>query len=191
LLAEFSYDGADRVYRSIVSGAHGEKRLKPILRPYDPIGSTGLVSFDTTKAVYTTDPAKSHLNYVVLDSGWEAKLAEVLEAMPEVFCYVKNQGLGFTIPYTLEGKSRSYIPDFLVRFREGPDAGLTLILEVSGEAKKDKAAKVAAARALWVPAVNNHGGLGRWAFAEITDPWDAPGMIRAALVNELSAAGGR
>ena len=24
-------------------------------------------------------------------------------------------------------------------------------------------------RSLWVPAVNNHGGLGRWAFLEVTD----------------------
>jgi len=32
-----------------------------------------------------------------------------------------------------------------------------------------------------VPAVNNHGGLGRWAFIEITDPWDAATTIRAML----------
>jgi hypothetical protein len=32
---------------------------------------------------------------------------------------------------------------------------------VSGEARKDKDAKVAAARTLRVPAVNNHGGGGR------------------------------
>jgi len=41
------------------------------------------------------------------------------------------------------------------------------------EKKKDKAAKAATARTLWVPAVNNHGGFGRWAFIEIDDPWDA------------------
>jgi type III restriction enzyme len=29
--------------------------------------------------------------------------------------------------------------------------------------------------------VNNHGGLGRWAFLEIADPWDAKNTIRAAL----------
>lgn len=42
--------------------------------------------------------------------------------------------------------------------------------EVYGEARKDKAAKVATARNLWIPAVNNHGGFGRWAFVEIDDP---------------------
>ncbi len=58
---------------------------------------------------------------------------------------------------------------------------LTLIVEVSGENRKDKAAKAATARTLWVPAVNNHGGFGRWAYLEITDPWDAQNTIRAAL----------
>ena len=58
---------------------------------------------------------------------------------------------------------------------------LNLIVEVTGEKKKDKAAKVATARTLWVPAVNNHGGFGRWAFVEVSDPWDAKNCIRAAL----------
>jgi hypothetical protein len=61
-------------------------------------------------------------------------------------------------------------------------------IEVSGEKKKDKAAKVATARNLWVPAVNNHGGLGRWAFVEISDPWDAEGTIRAAARGGAGAA---
>jgi type III restriction enzyme len=55
---------------------------------------------------------------------------------------------------------------------------LNLILEVTGEKKKDKAAKVATARNLWIPAVNNHGGFGRWAFIEIDDAWDAANVIR-------------
>jgi hypothetical protein len=52
--------------------------------------------------------------------------------------------------------------------------------------KKDKEAKVSTARTLWVPAVNNHGGFGRWAFIEITDPWDAQTSIRK-FVAELSS----
>ena len=47
--------------------------------------------------------------------------------------------------------------------------------------KKDKAAKVATAHTLWVPAINNHGGFGRWAFIEISDPWNAKNLIRASL----------
>jgi type III restriction enzyme len=151
------------------------------------------VDFDTTRAVYTTSRDKCHISHVVLDSNWEAKLAETLEEMDEVICYVKNQGLGFTIPYTFNGEEHGYIPDYIVRIQLPSPAGgtlrgagdegdvLNLILEVSGEARKDKAAKVATARNLWVPAINNHGGFGRWAFVEITDPWDAKNTIRAML----------
>jgi type III restriction enzyme len=47
---------------------------------------------------------------------------------------------------------------------------------------------VAAARNLWVPAVNNHGGFGRWAVVEVTDPWDAMATIRAALKTAIVSA---
>jgi len=61
------------------------------------------------------------------------------------------------------------------------------MIEVTGEARKDKVAKVTRARTLWVPAVNNHGGFGRWAFVEVTDPWDAQRTIRAAVTWAVSA----
>jgi type III restriction enzyme len=110
-------------------------------------------------------------------------MAQALEEMDQVVCYVKNQNLGFTIPYTLNGEEHGYIPDYIIRIndRHGTDDLLNLVLEVSGEARKDKAAKVATARTLWVPAINNHGGFGRWAFLEISDPWDAKNTIRAML----------
>ena len=63
---------------------------------------------------------------------------------------------------------------------------LNLIIEVTGQGRKDKAAKVAAARTLWVPAVNNHGGFGRWAIVEVTDPWDAVGVIRGAVAEAMA-----
>jgi type III restriction enzyme len=78
--------------------------------------------------------------------------------------------------------TQHFVPDFLIRLRDaastGPDDLLTLMLEVSGEARADKQAKVAAAEHLWTVAVNNWGGLGRWDFLEITDPWDAEHLIR-------------
>jgi hypothetical protein len=64
---------------------------------------------------------------------------------------------------------------------------LTLVLEVTGEAKKEKQAKVATAEQLWTVAVNNWGGLGRWAFIEVTDPWDAEHLIRAKHVQLAEA----
>ena len=52
---------------------------------------------------------------------------------------------------------------------------------MSGAARRDKERKVATTRDLWVPAVNDHGGFGRWAFVEVTDIADAVGTIDAAL----------
>ncbi len=117
-------------------------------------------------------------------------MAQVLEEMDEVVCYVKNHNLNFTIPYTLDGEDRNYIPDFIVRVRDGNEDLLNLIVEVTGEKKKDKAAKVATARTLWIPAVNNHGGFGRWAFLEISDPWDAKNTIRSFCQQGVNYATG-
>ncbi len=186
LLTGFAHDAADRIYRAIVSSTDGEKTLKSILRPYDTVGSTRYVDFDTTRNTYPTRADKCHVSHVVADTeSWEQKMAQTLEDMPEVVCYVKNQNLGFSIPYTLSGEERQYVPDFIVRLDDGHgrDDLLNLIVEVSGEARKDKAAKVATTRSLWIPAINNHGGYGRWAFIEISDPWDAKKTIRASLAN--------
>ncbi len=51
--------------------------------------------------------------------------------------------------------------------------------------RKDKAAKVATARNLRIPAVNNHGGFDLWAFLEISDPWDAQNTIRSFINRTL------
>jgi hypothetical protein len=67
------------------------------------------------------------------------------------------------------------------RLRELIAGGETLEVEFRGEERRDKAAKAATARNLWIPAVNNDGRFGRWAFVEVTDPWDAKNTIRAAL----------
>jgi type III restriction enzyme len=103
--------------------------------------------------------------------------------MDEVVAYVKNEDLDFVIPYTVNGEDRGYYPDFVARIDDGHGAGdlLNLIVEVSGEARKDKQSKVDTARTLWVPAVNNHGGFGRWAFVEIEDVGLTQQRIREAV----------
>ena len=184
LLIDFADDAADRVYKAIVASTDGTPALKPILRPYDTLGSTRYVDFDTTRPVFTTRDDKCHISHVVADTdSWEQKLAQTLEDMAEVVRYVKNHNLGFNIPYILGGQEKNYIPDFIACIDDGHGRGnlLNLLIEVTGEKKKDKAAKVATARTLWIPAVNNHGGYGRWAFIEIADPWDAENVIQAAI----------
>ena len=184
LLVENAYDAADRIYKAIVESTDGDKRLLPIPKPYDTIGSTIGVDLDTIRPTYKTKPAKCHVSHVVGDTAsWEQKMAQTLEDMDEVFCYVKNHGLGFLIPYTISGVQRNYVPDFIARVDDGHgrDNALNLIVEVTGAKDKDKEAKVSTAKTLWIPAVNNAGTWGRWDFIEIRDPWNALTTIRAKL----------
>jgi len=58
-----------------------------------------------------------------------------------------------------------------------------------GARDEDKEAKTATARTLWVPAVINHGGFGRWAFVEVTDPYDdVVKLIRTVTTQHGAAA---
>ncbi|MDN8907602.1 hypothetical protein Q0O77_14925, partial [Staphylococcus aureus] len=83
-----------------------------------------------------------------------AKEFENLEAMTEVEAYVKNDFLGFSIPYVSHGKERRYFPDFIIRCRLSSGQQVNLIVEISGnaEAKNDKRWYVTER---WLPAVNN------------------------------------
>ena len=185
-LSQVAHNAADRIYRSISAGEEGASRLRPILAPYEWEQTTNHVDFDTTRPVYATRD-KCHVSHIVCDTGsWEQKVAQSIEDLTEVHSYVKNDRQpGFSIPYTVDGEQRAYFPDFIVRVNDGrmraPDDWLNVVVEVTGEMKKEKAAKVATAQRLWVPSVNNHGGLGRWAFVEITDPWRAKTQLRTAL----------
>ena len=42
-------------------------------------------------------------------------------------------GCSFTVPYTYEGKSASYLPDYIVRLHDGQAEPLNLIGETSQE----------------------------------------------------------
>lgn len=190
LIAGLADKAAEHIHRSISAGMAAQAQLRPLLRPYDTLGSTRYVDFDTTKQVFVTDPNKCHVSHVVADSGWEPRAALGLESMPEVLAYVKNQNLGFTIPYTLAGEEHKYIPDFIVLLNDGrgPDDPLHVIVEVTGARREDKQTKVDTARRLWVPAVNNHGAYGRWAFVEVPDPWNIETQIRDELLALAVAA---
>ena len=184
LWVEFATRAAEKIYLSIVSSTRGEKLLKPILFPYDTEGTTRFVDFDTARPVYPTRADRCHISHVVADTAsWEQKLAQTLEDIEEVSAYCKNQNVGFVIPYTINGDNKSYYPDFLARVRRN-GTEWNLIIEVTGEKDAKKEVKVSTARNLWVPAVNNHGTFGRWAFVEITDPWNAKNDIRGFLDNE-------
>jgi type III restriction enzyme len=178
----FADMAAERIYRACVEQDAGPERLRPILDPYNREGSTRHVDFQTTKGnLWKTRDDKSPINFVVCDSDWEAGFARQIETMPEVLAYAKNQNLGFEVPYQM-GTERRYLPDFVLSVDDGDPTGpLNLIVEIKGYRGRDAAAKADTMKRLWIPAVNNHGGFGRWSFLEMTEQYDVADTIRAHL----------
>jgi type III restriction enzyme len=136
-------------------------------------GTTADVDFWTAKKVH--EVSKSHLNYVVLDSKWEASAAYYLDTAPEVAAFVKNQGLGFAVPYLHAGGDHEYIPDFLVRLTNG----MTLILETKGYDELQHIKEQAARR--WVAAVNADGSFGEWRYALVSNGNEIPALLADAV----------
>lgn len=159
----------EKIHAAIVTGSGGAARLRAELQPDEFLGTTAGVSFDTVKDCWTTDATRCHFNLVPQDSDWETIVCSKLEEVDEVRAYAKNQGIGFRVPYTCDGRAGNYYPDLIVKLDDGGGTAdlLNLVLEVSGQRKKEKEAKVQTAKAMWVPAVNNLGTFGRWAFLEI------------------------
>lgn len=160
---------AERIFLACQRFEEGENRIKAILNSYNPKGSSRFVNFTTTKPVFATNPTRSHVSHVVCDSDWETELARVMEHHPSVIAYVKNQGLGFEVPYRDGSTPRRYIPDFIVRLDVGSGEPLNLILETKGYRKGDAQLKAETMKTMWVPGVNNLGTFGTWAFQEFTD----------------------
>ncbi|OGF65898.1 MAG: hypothetical protein A3B03_00065 [Candidatus Zambryskibacteria bacterium RIFCSPLOWO2_01_FULL_42_41] len=184
-VGEYFSGGLTKIQQAIVTENiehQKDKKLLPILAPYDTLGSTRYVDFLTTKPVRET--IKSHINYVVADTEeWEQGVAKRLEQMPEVLSYVKNQNLGFTIPYEHQGTSHHYTPDFIAVLEMPDKSKLNLLIEVTGKKDDKKATKVKTARDLWVPAVNNIGKYGKWAMLEIQDIHETQNLIKFGIKN--------
>jgi len=195
LLVEARNRAAEKLFTSVLreSGPRQEI-MRPVLRRFDPEGSTDDVDFFTRKAVITTE--KSHVSHVVLDgkkgNTWEEELARLLEDNTDVAAYVKNDHMGFTIPYVHEGLTHQYVPDFIARLADGAAGKVkTLIIEVSGglKAPGPTEAKADTARHQWVPAVNSHGGWGLWGYTEIKSK-ERAGAILHEAIEQLIASNG-
>jgi type III restriction enzyme len=178
--------GPDQSVDQEPGGAPGQGMLLPVIDSYNPMGSSRFVDMQTSKdLLWKTAADRSHVNLVVCDSDWEAGFCETLEnALGDIVSsYVKNHGLGFEVPYAVAGGERRYRPDFILKVEDGngPDDPLFLVVEIKGYRGIDAQNKREAMDTHWVPAVNNHGGFGRWAFLEIRDAYQAEEMIRGFL----------
>jgi type III restriction enzyme len=177
---EFADMACERITAGITRSFHGARPIKAMLDPYNPVGSTKHVRFNTSKTLrWENHPERSHINWTILDSEWEGEFCRVAEAHPKVRAYVKNQNLGFEVPYRYGPEMRKYLPDFIVLVDDGhpskadgtPDY-LHLVVEIKGYRGEDAKEKASTMRTYWVPGVNHLGTHGRWAFAEFTDLYE-------------------
>src|ERR1019366_5551790 len=110
----------ERIVAGITRSSLGKRPIKAVLDSYNPVGSTAHVNFNTSKLDrWQTDSRRCQINWVILDSDWEAEFCRVAESHPRVKAYVKNHNLGLEVPYRYGSETRKYIPDFIVLVDDG------------------------------------------------------------------------
>jgi type III restriction enzyme len=163
------YDALDAVD---ASGASQER----------PIIAAGLAGKRSTRYVefYTgrqpSPVQKCHLNACVYDTKtWEQAAAFVLDTHLKVRRWVKNDHLGFVVPYRKDGVRRNYLPDFIVELHDGQ----FLVVEIKGQIGDGEIKAAAAQR--WCVAVNNDGRFGWWSYHLVRHPGDLSGILDRQL----------
>ncbi len=179
----------ERITAGITRKLAGERPIKAVLDPYNPTGSTMHVKFNTSRTDrWETDARRCHINWIILDSDWEAEFCRVAESDPRVHSYVKNHNLGLEVPYRYGSEIRQYRPDFIVLVDDGHGEKdlLHLIVEIKGYRREDAKEKKATMDVYWVPGVNNDGRYGRWAFAEFTEVYQIESDFQQKVQSEFN-----
>ena len=187
LYEELAAKACERIYNAISAQLGGERRVLAVTDPYNEEGSTADVGYRTSKTTLRrTDARKCHVNYAVCDLSWEMEFCRVAEAEPRAEAYVKNAGLGFEVPYRFGEESHRYLPDFIVRVRDGAGEPVHIVVEIKGQPDEQSKAKSETMRGQWIPGVNNLGDFGRWEFLELRDINTMAAEFRAC-VNAIAA----
>lgn len=134
------------------------------------------VDFWTSRDV--REVVHSHVNYVVADTRrWEQQSAYYIDRHETTAAFVKNDGLGFAIPYLHNGQMHDYMPDFVIRLNDNGEAPPRyLILETKGFDPLEEVKQAAAER--WTAAVNADGSHGLWSYAIARRPDSVSAALR-------------
>ncbi|PZO61198.1 MAG: restriction endonuclease [Phormidesmis priestleyi] len=187
LYQEIANMACERIRKAITEASVGNKPIKAVLDAYNPVSSTAHVSFNTSKTdLWKTDARRCQINWVVLDSDWEAEFCRVAESHERVRAYVKNHNLGLEVPYLYGSVQRKYLPDFIVRVDDGRDDLLNLIVEIKGYRGEDAKDKASTMQKYWIPGVNNLGSYGRWAFAEFRAVFEIEAEFKEVIEGALA-----
>ena len=192
LLAEYSHAAAERIHRAIVRRHRGREaaRADPAPVRADRLDRRRLVR-DDQDLLRRRRRATSTCVAAGLRLGGEARRG-ARGRCPRSSPTSRTRASTSRSRTRYEGRAGNYVPDFLIRLRDdgstGPDDLLTLVLEVIGRgARRRSRPRSRRPSTCGPPAVNNWGGLGRWAFLEVTDPWDAEQPDPGAVPRQLEA----
>lgn len=182
----------ERINVGIVAGHSDDRPITAIQDPSNRIGSTRSVHFATTKTtLWKTDSDLCHVNWVVCDSECEAQFCRMVEGHPLTRAYVKNQGLGFEVPYRYGSEARQYVPDFIVRVdTDTQQPPMYVIVEINGFGRENTRDKKLAVEECWLPSINRLRTYGRWEFVELRDI-DSLDADYSARVQEFTGQMGR
>ncbi len=136
----------------------------PIPDPVNKFKTTAVMTpWYTTRDTYTSPEMKCHISHLVQDSKWE-NIGKFLDnEIDDLEAWVKNDHLGFTIPYIHKGLLRSYFPDFIIKLK----GNKYLMLEVKGKEREQDQSKWESAK-LWCEALNaDKDSWGEWKFRAI------------------------
>ena len=138
------------------------------------MGDTEGIRFETSLK-HRHETTKSELNLAACHSQFEKLVAELLDQHDDVWAWVRNFQLGWTVPYVFASAQREYEPDFMVRLfgAAEDDACVHLLVEVKGVPDEESDAKARYVRNWWIPAVANSpqtpDWLRQWKFVQIDD----------------------
>ncbi len=148
-----------------------------------------LLPYQSNRA-YRYETEKSEVNVAVCDSGWESQLAAILDYHPGISRWVRNERLGWTIPYRYDGMPRQYEPDFVAIAPLENGDELKLVIEVKGLERETDAEKRRWTEEYWLPAVNGDAEFskaGQWAYLYV-DNEPSP-AVTGRLITDAIACG--
>jgi type III restriction enzyme len=172
----------ERITAAITRAEIGNRPVKAVLDPYNPVGSTAHVNFNTSKtsrwqtdarsAATSTGSSSTATGKPSFAGCWKPIRGPCLRQEPQ-------PGAGGALPHTAPRcaatcrtsscSTRRLVPTTAAK----PDDDLLhLVVEIKGYRGEDAKDKKNTMETYWVPGVNNHGNYGRWAFAEMTDVWE-------------------
>lgn len=171
----------DRIVEHVVGQIQQQnrERLEPVFDSEFPIGTTRIM-----RPWYTTKPClatrRSQISHAVADSTWEHYTSALLDDHDDVAAFAKNDHLGFQVHYLWRGSKRKFVPDYLIRLKNGKQ----MVLEIKGEDSDQNRNKRLALDA-WVRAVNARGGFGTWC-------WDVvkgePSKVSDVIAHHVQSA---